>query len=687
MYLEENYYLHKSGKVNDEEGAIKLLKDAFSGIEFVSIQGSRRNAVVSAYLYLGHYITLPELASLIGPYFSNSFIYTRFTSKKHQANSILSYNFDSHDLGAMKAYCMTKDGFSKFLGLIGGSSWLTQLPTPPKIRRQSSGGAKIADKNKDGCSPLPLTATHDYALGITLLSFLNIGLPFAYDKEFMYVVPRSRRKDKGSLCVDACIRIQYGRFRDVFVEQDMSTEPVATLTSKLCLYKELGVANKDNCVLFSVHCPTPAASGPFSSIPTLTKILSRMKEENVTLLELYKYIKDSDPLLDSIKSLLNVIGLGPYGNFIRLYTYQVGTPAPEETEGVDFLAPIAEYWEYEYGKKVLPLFPGDFSVEDLERYISDLRNHTNPYLNRMYDMYQIQNTFNRFIGVCAMLTYKFNRGDYYASDLRLLLSGYHAYMLPSILVANKGYLFHSINGEVERMPDCELNRWRRSVEQYFPGIMESKYSSYSPAFNYSSFGDVFLRHCFRDNEGHLICFEQVGCDLGAYLRCWAITCAAYQGNDFRVHLVCVCDTVDEALHFARNTESFNDSKWFDRSAPFTVSFLFPAMIDRERDFCPLFVFPRNQPRPEPIFSPEMEKGLRGAYEKARNMDKYIKDTSIQILREKVAKRKLAAQREKEKRAKEQKEEELSETMSLEEAVKLLNMCDRCDDDDDDDDDI
>ena len=134
------------------------------------------------------------------------------------------------------------------------------------------------------------------------------------------------------------------------------------------------------------------------------------------------------------------------------------------------------------------------------------------------------------------------------------------------------------------------------------------------------------------------------------------------------------------LFIVGNTESFNDSKWFDRSAPFTVSFLFPAMIDRERDFCPLFAFPCNQPRPEPIFSPEMEKGLRGAYEKARHMDKYIKDTSIQILREKVAKRKLAAQREEEKRAKEQKEEELSETMSLEEALDLLNMCDTAEED-------
>jgi len=166
VYLENDFYLSEYRKdLKSDKEVYAFLKKCFPNLNFLPVKGSYLSAELCLLTYLLYCYSTSELSGMLGNFFSQGSVRTRIAEliKKEDA-SIDDLKMPRRDMGAIKAYCLTKSGYASYLGSI-----------PDELK--PSGGQLMVRRSK-GMVPL-----HDYGVGISLLSFMLLGIPFYFGRK------------------------------------------------------------------------------------------------------------------------------------------------------------------------------------------------------------------------------------------------------------------------------------------------------------------------------------------------------------------------------------------------------------------------------------------------------------------------------------------------------------------------
>lgn len=554
MYLEKDFFLNINKPViDDDKDAYQFIKKVFPEMDIEPNQGSYRTALLCLLIYIGYCASPVELSAMFGPYFSSAPVRTRLAEMYSGKHGILAaLNWANNDMCARRAYHITKQGYVSYLSTILDA--IKPIRGEIKIRR--SGG---------------LVPVHDYGVGLSLYSFLLAGRPFYYEKEETYSF-RSVIKQKGSICVDCTIYLRgTDRFR-IYLEQDTGTETTTTLINKIATYKHLGLADNASCILFSSHSVMPFSSCLSFSAAAVETIIDGM--ESCGAEGLYAYYSDYGNALDK-KSLEIVKKLLVRTGICSALSEKGTALMPESVTASSHLVRTRIY-TYAYKVECGSRLCEDFTLNDLKRYLAELKAGCNPYRLRLYNANQYRIAKAKYRNMCTVLSNYVARGKYTREDVLCLLGGYACYMLPSVLIANAASLWDPFDNSF--MDNC-----RKAVAAYYPGIDKLACAELSETFYFDEYTFVTFRNACVEESGRTVCFEHIGKDVGAFLRCYYISLIAKKIPDLNLHIVAVCDNDADMLFFCELTGYCMKYARFPEKKGFFLSFLTEEELSD--DFC------------------------------------------------------------------------------------------------------
>lgn len=570
MYLENDFYLNDyKPQINNDKEAYAFIKQSFPTLELKPVKGSYLTAVLCLYIYIGYCASPYELSALFGPFFTSASVRTRFaelTRKKCRVFGALSWA--NNDMGAQRAYHITKQGYESYLSSI--LDVLKPLRGGIKVRR--SGG---------------LVPAHDYGVGLSVYSFLLTGIPFYYEKEEIYS-SSSIIKQKGGLCVDCTLYMPHGNYK-IYLEQDMGNETASTLINKIGTYQRLGLASADDsCLLFSSHSIMPMPSCPSFSPIALEAILQDMETSNSE--SIYSYFTANENRLDSktlkaLKKLL--VRTGVCDAFS-----DTGTPLP--LSSVDEASVMRRHTIRIFARKIETgsRLSDDFTIDELRRYVYELKAGCNPYRLKCYNFEQYRIAKNKFHNMCTILTNYVSEGKYERDELLCLLGGYACYMLPSVLLSKTAPLFN---------PDTHafIDKCRNALSDYYPGIDTADYSGLSKPFYFDEYALVIFRNTYTLPSGRMVCFEHIGKDIGAFVRCFYIILMSSLCPMLDLHIVAICDDDSDMLFFCNRARySITYSRFPEKGKGVYLSFLMETELSSD---CCLLKGIDNLEEPVPMY--------------------------------------------------------------------------------------
>lgn len=549
MYLDSDYFLPRDkANIESDKEMYELLMKAFPDLVLEPVKGSYRTGVLCLMMYMGYCASCYELSALFGSYFSSAPVRTRLAELASKKSGVLgTLGFANNDLGAQRAYHVTKQGYVSHLSAI------------PDLIKPKGGEIKI--RRSGGLVP-----AHDYGVGISLYSFLLSGIPFYYEKEDTYSV-QTLHKQKGSVCVDCTLYLRGESPYRIYLEQDMGSETTTTLINKIGAYKRLGLADACSCIVFSSHSIMPFSScGTFSPV-ALDEIYRDMAATNMD--KLYEYFTAYENSFDGkrlalVKKLLVRTGVcDAYSDGIAC--------VPEKVTAASVLK---RRLIYSYRNKVETgsRLSDDFTLIDIERYIEELRSGCNPYRLRSYNTEQYRIAKQKFRNISLVLTKYAASGHTTRDDVSCLLSGYACYMLPSMLIDNATPLINPF--------DCSfIKKCCKAVEAYYPGISNCSVASLSKPFYFEDYDHVVLRNACVLSNGRTVCFEHIGKDIGAFVRCFYLCLIAKVVPDLDLHIVAVCDNDDDMIFFCKCAGYYMKYSRFPEKQGFYLSFLTEAELE------------------------------------------------------------------------------------------------------------
>lgn len=544
MYLEHDYYLNENKPViKDDKDAYHFLKQAFPEMSIEPNQGSYRTAVLCLFIYIGYCASPVELAAMFGAYFTSAAVRTRLAEMYAGRHGMLAaLSWVNNDMCARRAYHITKQGYVSYLSAILDS--IKPMRGEIKIRR--SGG---------------LVPVHDYGVGLSLYSFLLAGRPFYYEKEETYSF-RSTLKQKGSICVDCTIYPRGASKYRIYLEQDMGTETTATLINKIGTYKHLGLADNASCILFSSHSIMPFSSCITFSAAVIEKIITDMESRGAE--GLYAYYSDygnelDEKELEAVKKLLVRTG-------VCSALSDKGTAQEPEQVTADSCLTRTRIYTYAYKMETGSRLCDDFTLEDLKRYLMELKAGCNTYRLRLYNANQYHIAKTKFRNMCTVLSNYVTLGKYTREDVLCLLGGYACYMLPSMLLSNSISL-------LDPFDNAFIDSCRRAVTAYYPGIDKLSCTELSKTFYFDDYTFVTFRNACVLENGRTVCFEHIGKDVGAFLRCFYICLIASVRPELDLHIVAICDNDADMLFFCELSGYCMKYARFPEKKGFFLSFL------------------------------------------------------------------------------------------------------------------
>lgn len=568
MYLEYDYYLPKDKAcIENDKEMYELLVKAFPDLVLEPVKGSYRTGVLCLMMYIGYCASCYELSALFGSYFSSAPVRTRLAELSSKKSGVLgALGYSNNDMGAQRAYFITKQGYVSHLSAI------------PELIKPKGGEIKI--RRSGGLVP-----THDYGVGISLYSFLLSGLPFYYEKEDTYSI-KTMRKQKGSVCVDCTIYLRDNNSYRIYLEQDMGNETTTTLINKIGAYKRLGLADACSCIVFSSHSIMPFSSCATFSPVALDEIFHDMESRGCD--GLYEYFSTygddigEDRLL-LLKKLLVRTGV------CDACLDGIACVPEKVTAG----CVLKRHLIYSYCNKVETgsRLSDDFTLSELKRYISELRSGCNPYRLRCYNMEQARITKQKFRNMALTLSGHIANGYVSRDDISCLLSGYACYMVPSMLLDNAVPLINVCDR-------AYMNKCRKAVSAYYPGIMDCAYSERSDAFYFEDYDPVVLRNACALPDGRTVCFEHIGKDVGAFVRCYYLCMVAKAVPGLKVHIVALCDNDEDMVYFCKCTRYYMKYSRFPEKYGFYISFLTETELE---DDCCLLRGIDNPELPVPVY--------------------------------------------------------------------------------------
>ncbi len=549
MYLEEDFYLSKyKQNFKDDKEAYEFLKRCFPELYIMPVKGSYLSSILCMYSYLGYCFSVTEMAIAFGNFFASSSVRTRLAELKNtKSGALTSLSFSNYDMGARKAYSITKSGFQNYLSSIPDSI----KPARGQIMIRRSGGK---------------VPVHDYGVGISVLSFMQLGMPFYYEKEENYTL-KNLFKEHGSVCVDCTLYVTGSRPFKVYIEQDMGNESTLVLVNKLGSYKRLGMTGKDTCIVYSSHAVMDYPSCPSFAVGVLEDIYAGMVSSGAGgILEYYTEMKSE---LDE-KTLLTLTALLVRTGVCVAYAdeYALRKDRRLSAEQVSLSSIIRRRMNVTYYMKVeehaVPC--DDFSPMELRRYIDELSAGTNPYRLVAYNRQQSHIAKQKYRNMSTMLCHYINKGYYDRDEVVSMLSGYSAYMVPSVLLSNSACYF---------LPKSQtsLNMLRTVLSSYYPEIEQAEYNEYSPIYTIEGYAPVIFRNAFKLASGRIVAVEHIGKDIGGFVRCYYLRQLSSIMPEINLHMICLCDNDMDMIHFCEYAQYSVKYSRFAENSSFYMSFL------------------------------------------------------------------------------------------------------------------
>lgn len=421
---------------------------------------------------------------------------------------------------------------------------------------------------------------HDYCLGWNFAHMLLSGLSFEWQREEIHSL--SGFNDSNSLRIDGIANIKSSYINNmgviapkrIFFEQDMGTESLSVLTSKVdcycTIYNFLLPQNNDTLIVFSFRRSMGASSSPIHTRFSIEKLL--------------KFLKDNS--FSSIKDMLNAYGSKELeSNSTNLSRIKLGKmllanraymKAYEECDIVNGY----EYFTSSYGKNA----PSNMGVQDnknvvVEPYVSvdtsgvDMTvTELNEYLTSIYqndctsllvtqnrDCYNF--AYNRRTHLCQ--TYcKLLETSEISKNIGLynMLKGLRVFGVPTNTMSNYCSYFYPQDSGVYDLLANSLEGYvflrNETTNAYYP--LEAQYIQFNDTYTISddyipaTRVNTVFRNTYIDEVSetlNMAVVENISCDIGGYIR----ICYAY-----RSLLVTAMDTIVDVL-FVAIVDTYKDA--------------------------------------------------------------------------------------------------------------------------------
>ena len=257
-------------------------------------------------------------------------------------------------------------------------------------------------------SALSDTVSHDYALGICVLSMIlnsHSSLDFIPEQN---LVDRFSQVGAVSFRPDSICRAKdMSGYTYIYFEQDMGTEPVTTLLSKLLSYclsdfidtdiNSLMVLSFRNKEVLPIRTKLCAPSENHSKLCVMSDMLCTIDSLlPIHTLNDFLNLISSDDFLTSYPSISNWIEAN-YNNLSdggKTILSEFKDTYADWDEVRSYVTAVVNILSDAF-MSGFPTKNNQISFTDFEKYVSDLKRHTNPYVNYPYNQKQLNFSYAR----------------------------------------------------------------------------------------------------------------------------------------------------------------------------------------------------------------------------------------------------------------------------------------------------
>ena len=513
MYLKKDILLNDFfPAIHTSEELFSLMSDCFKeDVEYIPTT-SLSTSLMALLAYVANYVTLSELCQILGDYFSASAV-ENICSKLSQKGLYKKFRLSSVDFGyATCAYHATDLCFESYLSSVGSS-----LKGDGVVSQR-----KRTTANRKGDAVVPM---HDYGLGISLLSLITLRTRMEIKKEvdlLNRMNVSTKRAKSGVIRVDCIVDLknEYGQ-RRIYLEQDMGTEGTGTLLHKIEAYGfNRYLQPSSNTLVFSCHSSFGGIRGKVLTIAELKKLKELLT--NYAYDKVYEFYREQVGILEESEKRM-------------LERFLVNVSVCSGERGADGL--------------LFTLSTADFSLYDLDRYISEILSGTNPYVARIMNAREMAVSKHTLSNMFMRYAQWIDHGFFDNQGMVSLLGGYSILVVPSTLLSNSAAWLLPHHGD-------SFRKYRTAVSRYFPFIDKWEYKEVSDAVELRvpdengepGLMNVSFRNVFSDGE-QMVCFEHIGRDLGALVRLKLLSVT--EGGGFpAIQFIAICDCYEDVLRFS-----------------------------------------------------------------------------------------------------------------------------------------
>ena len=298
------------------------------------------------------------------------------------------------------------------------------------------------------------------------------------------------KKEKGSLCIDAVVTMT-DTYDNYFIEQDMGTESIATLCSKLYSYEKYDIYRSSGALIYSCHVAMAFSKGDCYNKTQLTYLLNDMKEELME--DIFDYYECSKDILDekklrTLKDLMVTVGVAEV-----VERKNGGRGAVTANTRIKLL----KGWK-------------KFSLADFEEYVHTLALGTNKYRVSEYNREQKRKATMKFRNMCELLCNMIHKKGMGRPEIKFIATGFPCIVYPTVLLS---HCFDYLNGDIYK------NGMVKAVlSKYFDDWDSFEYKPGGDSLYVEGEGVIHLNHSYKSKNGIRVCVEHIGMDVSAFVR-------------------------------------------------------------------------------------------------------------------------------------------------------------------------
>ena len=517
--------------------------------------GSKNPSLTSLLIYLCGYASVRELQFLVGPVCkSMSLNITRLLG----TGALEKFSLPITDLGSYTAYHVTDLGYASYLS--GVSDDLKEGGGVRLNKRRTAQKSIKGTGSKETSKTVPLVPMHDYGVGISLLSLLMLRRAISVSKEVSFH-SGAGITTSGKMRSDAWIDLSGSRSSHtatrIFLEQDMGTESTRKIVNKLFAYGESRYLDPaQNCIILSCYAPSGALKGG--------------RFDRGTILQLLALLTDW-------------VNAGGPDDLFALYENAPAEALPLSHHELESLLLSVEAAS-RCGMSKFIRKPGNiFTSADLQTYAEQLEYGNNPCYEKSVNIRLMLLSKKSFRSLCLYLHKVIFENAYTTSFFaRALFGGYSAFVLPSTLLSNSAPFFMRTDGA------GRLDHYVSSISGYLPDLKDyiladGTGATFQLQIRVKQDQDsqdgiehiaITFPNAFYSLNGSIVCLEHLGRDLGAFVRLVALGRAINREELHDVHVIAICDSIDDANSLTRLIKPMPFIRRADGKPGFRFNFLF-----------------------------------------------------------------------------------------------------------------